>query len=630
MIHGTTDHGRQLYRNMALKTITHNRFYGGISPYKKISTVEGGIAQAQFMSGLNIHEDPSEAVSPHGVSEPFTALTGYGKWIVTGSPYDTNKYIITSDAKIYSLDTTDVTLSLLRTITDFDPTGQGLAVFDDYLYYATATTIGRYGKLSGTPAFNDDVFTDGTTNLDKSQAGSGQTYTTPLAITETAANYFSFTPTKNPIEKIEINIAGKGTGNWTMTLHDSLNNTVASATYTNGTLSTGVFEFTMSTGQAYIKEGNTYHVHITSTVADGTVTTGTTADLSTAYYKVYNGILFDTNDWHPMTSHLNFLAIGNKNYLAVWDQATYNPNRLVFAPGFRVRTLTTYREYIVAGCWKGSSVSDVTEGRNYYWDGVSSTFNFFEKIEAGMPNVVHNSKNRLFGIYGHRGAMYLGNDPYRKVQDIPKIADNKYVEVYPGAVTEWNGRTYYGAPGATDDTGLTVGIYEYGNANDTLPEVLNIPFTFTSDDGTHKITALKSFGKKLYFCRQYVEGVTTYYSLGYIDLTATTMTYAKYEQLILDGGGTHKTLQPIKLVVTLIPSTSMSAQLKYRKDRGSWVYSSVYSEPTRMEWSLSFLGRVNEFEYGFDISSATGTKARITGVFFSYEDFSEEVEEGGI
>ena len=108
------------------------------------------------------------------------------------------------------------------------------------------------------------------------------------------------------------------------------------------------------------------------------------------------------------------------------------------------------------------------------------------------------------------------------------------------------------------------------------------------------------------------------------------MTYAKYEQLILDGGGTHKTLQPIKLVVTLIPSTSMSAQLKYRKDRGSWVYSSVYSEPTRMEWSLSFLGRVNEFEYGFDISSATGTKARITGVFFSYEDFSEEVEEGGI
>lgn len=613
---------------MALKTINHNRFYGGISPYKKISTIEGGIAQAQFMSGLNIHEDPSEAVSPFGVSEPFTTLTGYGKWIRSGTPYDTNKYIYTSDGMIYSLDVTDVTLTALRTIADFDPAGQGLDVFDDYLYYATATTIGRYGKLSGTPTFNDDFLTDGTTNLDISQAGSGQTYTVPVAISEAAADRFSFTPTKNPIEAIEVNINAKGTGNWTITIHDSLNNILDEHTYTNAVLSNGIFTFVRSTGQVFIKEGNTYHVHLTSTVADGSVVTGTTANLSTAYFKEYNGILFDTQGWHPMTSHLNFLVIGNKNYLAVWDQATYNPNRLAFAPGFEVRTLTTYREYVVAGCWRGDSVSNVTEGRNYYWDGTSSTFNFFEKVEAGMPNVLHNSKNRLFGIYGHKGSIYLGNDPYRKIQDLPQITDNKYVEVFPGAVTEWNGRTYFGVAGATDDTALTRGIYEYGSANDTLPEVLNIPYIFGNDDDVY-ITALKSFGKKMYFCRKYsLEGVPTY-TIGYVDLTTYNLNGAKYEQLILDGGGTHKKIQPIKLVVTTIPNVNTSLTLKYRIDRGTYIsgMQGFGLLANRVEWNLAYLGRVKEFEYGFEVTGSGHTT--ITGVFFSYDDFSEEVEEGG-
>jgi len=91
-----------------------------------------------------------------------------------------------------------------------------------------------------TPTFTTDTpFLSPTTRLDidLSQTASGQTYDVPIAISETIANKVSFIPNKDPLKSISVKIDTKGTGNWTLTLHDENNNEIASKTEYNSTAS---------------------------------------------------------------------------------------------------------------------------------------------------------------------------------------------------------------------------------------------------------------------------------------------------------------------------------------------------------------------------------------------------------
>ena len=85
-------------------------------------------------------------------------------------------------------------------------------------------------------------------------------------------------------------IAAVGTGDWTLTVHDVQNKEIAAVTVTNANLNTGDYEFMFdSVWDAVI--GQDYHFHITSTVADGTVTTTTSGNLNTVDFHTYYQIL---------------------------------------------------------------------------------------------------------------------------------------------------------------------------------------------------------------------------------------------------------------------------------------------------------------------------------------------------
>ena len=103
---------------------------------------------------------------------------------------------------------------------------------------------------SGSPTYSTDVPFSGTTtrlDIDQSATTSGQTYTNTTSISEAAANRKEFTPAKDPQKSIAILVAGVGSGDWTITVHDSLNATVASVTIANASMATGYQEFTFST-----------------------------------------------------------------------------------------------------------------------------------------------------------------------------------------------------------------------------------------------------------------------------------------------------------------------------------------------------------------------------------------------
>jgi len=121
-------------------------------------------------------------------------------------------------------------------------------------------------------------------NLDQTIGGIGGTaYTLGTTISEGATDIQTFTPTKKYQTKVTFKVLAKGTGDWTIVVHDSSNVLMASETIANADIAVGyntaILPWTWATG--------IYHVHIISSVADGTVDTIVNTDLEGAVMSFY-------------------------------------------------------------------------------------------------------------------------------------------------------------------------------------------------------------------------------------------------------------------------------------------------------------------------------------------------------
>lgn len=132
-----------------------------------------------------------------------------------------------------------------------------------------------------TPSIPDVIVQGVTTtdNIDQSLDTGGafaNTYTVPVAIAEDATNRQTYTPTKKYTTQIGVWIVSKGTGNWSLTVHDASNVILATKTITNANLVDGAFNYF---DVSNIWSSGPLHFHVTSTVADGTLKTNTSSDL---------------------------------------------------------------------------------------------------------------------------------------------------------------------------------------------------------------------------------------------------------------------------------------------------------------------------------------------------------------
>jgi len=134
---------------MAKKVLVQKYFNGGISD----SSREGLRGAFFFAKNLNIFSEPTElTLMPASAKESGAIVVDLVKWIVSGTPYDTNTYAIGDTGKFYKR-TSAGSWSVLQTTSNC--VGQGMEMFNDYIYYTQNTQIGRYGLLSGTPTFTD-------------------------------------------------------------------------------------------------------------------------------------------------------------------------------------------------------------------------------------------------------------------------------------------------------------------------------------------------------------------------------------------------------------------------------------------------------------------------------------------
>lgn len=133
---------------------------GGHSP----STHYAG--KGQFRASLGI--DPSQPIddqdSPYSTiasgllrpaaSQEFSggALTSAPLWMV-GNPKDAFVYVYDANSSAYTIDSAFATVTPLSDIGALSGNGNGCEYYDNYIYFATAQDIARYGPLNGTAKF---------------------------------------------------------------------------------------------------------------------------------------------------------------------------------------------------------------------------------------------------------------------------------------------------------------------------------------------------------------------------------------------------------------------------------------------------------------------------------------------
>ena len=613
---------------MAIKTIGLKRFEGGVSTTgEKISKANS----SRFIKNLDIYEDPSYlTLSRKPTKVSGSTVTDLIYWGTDGIPYDTNKYFYDASGAIYRETSGDV-WSKLRTIAGGVSRGEGMLVFDDYLYYASDEDLGRYGRLTGTPAFDDNLtswWDAAIADIRTTGGGTGQTYATTTAINEGATHRQTFTATHDPLKEITIDINDTGDDpNWTVTVHDTENNTIGSKQTLFASVATGDNVFTFATALR-LTIGNEYHFHVTTSTTTGApkVTSDTASDLEGAEFIVEYGVLIQA-EFHPIVSVEDKIIIGNEQYLAVFDGATYNPTKILLDVGFRVRAIDRLDEFIVISCYKGDNVSETNESRLFYWDTISTSWNFYtDATSVGTPNAIINTGNKLRGVYGNRGALYEGDRPFNeKFNEVPKLAKGKRVNVFPGAIAAKDNITLIGISGDTDDaTGLEQGIYAYGSENNQLGDGASLLYTIstgTTQGLTLKIGFVKIFGDEIYF--SWRDDST--YGVDKITPDAVAAISGVYESLIFDDESVNKHKLALKVQAECKALASgETLATKYQLDRSGSFTAGTAAVSAETNAEVGIYTRFREAEFGFTLTSSGGTFPKVTELSFEYNNLDEE------
>lgn len=476
------------------KYLNQKNFYGGIAPSEKIGTT-GSFA---FGKSLNIFDEPTQiSILPKTVKVSGSTVTDLIKWIVSGKPHDTNMYFYSEGGKIYK-ETSGGTWSALQTTAN--SYGQGMEIFDDYLYYTQNTQLGRYGPLSGSPTFTDNYKT-----------GLNDTSTTKFA---------------------------------------------------------------------------------------------------------------------PIKAFRGGLAVGHGNKLAFLDDSlVWVLVTLTLPAGLQIRTLDVVDEFLVIGTWRGTAITDNEEGRLYFWDGTSTTYNYFVSCPGGV-NAVVNSKNRPLSIMGSSGEIYMNYRPFNKLHRIPGVNLKGYVEVFPGAVTNWQGLTMIGVGGNTDSATVDQGVYAWGSKSDLYPECLNFSFpisTGVTESTGVRIGAVYGVGNYLYIAWK----AASVYGIDKVTNSGNPYGSAILEQLIFDNEQLYTEKQALVIKAKHLPLlTNESIQLGYKKNRAD-DYTTDTANSTVGSTETRFIvpeadARFDEFQIECILISSLTTSPTVTYLGMEFEDLREE------
>lgn len=684
--------------------INQNYFTGGVSIDPKLA-----IANAFFYSqNLDFRSKPSQI----SVLPGPTTLRNNLPDLITAMDQDLNgvRWAVGNKGSIYKIDTSN-NISQEAVMTENGSAGMLYNQVTDQLYVPGTTSVSMFGQVTtgntGNPQFRNaqfgpsastapgcvnlyntsDGFFDGATRNTSQSSGVGittsninsqvqtnttSTYTLPTTVLETSGNFCFFSPDIEPFHSIWVYIKTVGTGNWTLTLHDSLNTPLASVTVSNASLTAGQYnQFAFGKQiRALVNASQTgfsatYHFHLTSSVIGDTATAGSvnTGDLSSADFLLFAYRLVQTsNGWHPTTlftgSGQPLLCIGNGQYLSTYNfgndsnptNGQWQRHNLVFKQGYEVCGLTNNNQYLVVAVERRSNNANrnFQQGGLYFWDGSTNAPNFYIDIPMGAPYGVYTFNNVTY--FAVAGSLYAwsGGQTVIKVrklayQNTDYLGAVDSTIINPNMFTTRYNLLMMGYPSSTTNPNINYGVWSWGSVELMFPNSYGLSYTLASgilNNNTSGITNLQigsvyNFVDSMYISWSYTKSGVTSYGLDLVNNFSSPASSFNWQSLIYDGGVRYKEKMATRLKINFFPlpaNTTLSAQ--YSIDRGVFVTSDPSSGlPFTAKTGDTSLtvemnnARFHELQWGFlGTTSGATTAPTITGVVMEVDPLSTETE----
>lgn len=671
--------------------INTNYFQGGTTVDPKL-----GIANSFYYSqNLDFRSQPSQM----DVLPASRQLSNSLSDLVLAMDQDLNgvRWGVGSAGYIYKIDTSN-TITSPAQLSENGSAGLLYNQVTDQLYIPGQTTVSMYGRVTKdvSPTLRSDHFAksasvapgcvnlfnttdgffDGSARNNSQSLGVGvtavsqvttnatHTYNVPISISEASTNFCFFAPDIEPFYSIAVRIATKGTGNWTLTLHDSLNNSLAAVTVANASLTNSAYnEFVFGSQiRALVNASQTgttatYHFHLTSTVNDGTAQVLTASDLSTCDFLLFAYRLVQTqNGWHPTAlftgTGVPLLCIGNGNYLSTYNFGNdSNPlntqwvrHQLFFKTGYEVCGLATNNQYLVIAVERRSNDSsrNYQDGALYFWSGSTTAPDFVIDIPMGAPYGLYTFNNvtyfscagSLFAWSGGQTVIKVRKLAYQNT-DYLEAVDNTIVN--PNSFTSRYNLLMMAYPSKTTNVNLNFGIWSWGTVELTFPNSYGLSYTLSpgilnySSANNFQTGCCVNFVDSMYTSWQSTSGGVTTYGLDLVDNFSAAALSATWKSLIFDGGSRfkQKLATRLKISFTALP-TGCTVTPFYILDRGSKVSgtSGAIATAGATNAVMDINDRFHEIQYGFDVTCAANTFAppSFTGVTLEIDPLGAEVE----
>ena len=314
------------------------------------------------------------------------------------------------------------------------------------------------------------------------------------------------------------------------------------------------------------------------------------------------------------------LVIGNGNFLAVYDGIAYRTSgqregseRLSFAKEENVRCIDIVGDHLAIGVWKGDSIDDHGHSHLYFWDGTSTFITAFKRVVGEINAIKTGDDGLLYVWHGGDGKISIYNGAINVMKRINGLERNKYVEIYPGAVTTHKGIVKFGVS-ASDSSNIKRGIYSFGRANKNYPRVLNYDNTIsTGNNGsTVSITAMLGIGPSKFFVA-WKDGSN--YGIDIID-TSTDQDEVIYESLVFDAGIPYLQKKSTTIRLLFEPlTTGQSIEVYAKKNRdSSWNLVGTANTVGSFEESFAYDERWTELELQIKLKNTEGIAPKLFSV----------------
>jgi hypothetical protein len=329
---------------------------------------------------------------------------------------------------------------------------------------------------------------------------------------------------------------------------------------------------------------------------------------------------------------LQFLCFGNDRYVATLQSQIYDPNTIALPAGWKVRCFAYWNEYLAIGAWRGERIDQFDQGRIFFWDGVSLTYNFFIDVPEGAVNAMLGTRGLLYFFAGSRGKLmvYEGAARARRVKNLINSETNDVIDIFPGAMTMWRTLLRIGVAGNNQDNTLQRGVYTWGAINERYPDSLSFDHVISTggyQGGNVLIGAVAAVDAKLLI--GWKDG--TGYGVDAVSLSNPVYPTGTLEFLIEDEGAMYHQKQNVTITTQFTPLLiGQSLALKYKLDRNeSWTYPPMTIDNNTSRSVIATRGnRLREYEIGVDFATTVATSPKVFAVSAEIEELEPEKRVG--